>query len=217
MLKLSDSSPLIKELHAGLYRFSSSSYDERFKVHKHYVREVKVYQLNFPREWNTYRLYCKHFIFDDPYITTLIRKIAYVFDVLTLRLGLDNQLLAVENKEEVQRKWDKTKADLQRNHQGLGFDRYIQSIDDMLNADDKLLSFVSSKEMYGLFLQGLRLQMNSSLTSDYQQIEHIRDRTILTNRKDDNSIVEQYVLQHNAVIEGFQIQDNTQYELLWIG
>lgn len=204
------------ELFSASYRFSSDSYDEQYKIQRRYIREVKIYQVHFPREYNTYRLYCKRYVFDDPYCTALIRKVAYVFDVLTLKVSLDNQLLSIDNMDEIKVKWDKTKEDLQRNHRGDEFDRYMSSIDDMLNNPDKLIAFTSSDKMYGLFLKSLVIQQNVD-ESAYRSVRVVRNRKVLTNIGEDNRLLEQVVIENGKVIEFFQVIGNTQYELLWIG
>lgn len=203
-----------KKLLDGLYRFSTSIYDEESRTRKYFVREVRVLQMHFPKNWVTYKFYCKRFIFDDKQTTVLMRKVASIFSVLSVRVDLNGTPILIDNMEQLQSKWNKTKVDLQRNHQGEVFENYMLTIEETINNQEKLLAFVSNNKMLGLFFK--HLCFIDSVKNENYILNEIKNRKVYTNTFSETQ-GEKFIFQNEDFIEAFIKQNNTQYELLWIG
>lgn len=203
-----------KKLHYALYRFSTCDYDEEFKKVKHFVREVRVIQMHFPKDWVTYKFYCKRFIFDEKSTTVLMRKVAYIFSVLSVRVDLNGTPILIDNLKQLQTKWEKTKADLQRNHRGEVFESFMLTIDETLNNQEKLLAFVSNNKMLGLFIK--QLVFNDSVKNENFILNEIKNRKVYTKSLSETQY-EKFIFQNEEFLEAIIKQNNLQYELLWIG
>ena len=98
---INDKNLVKSKLLSATYRFSTTIQDENPSLNRQYIREVSVRQLNFRNEKIKFQLLCKKYRFADPHITPLIRKIAYVFDVLMVTIAPDGQIITVENEKKI--------------------------------------------------------------------------------------------------------------------
>lgn len=205
-----------EKLLSATYRFSTTVQDENLSLNKQYIREVSVKQLNFRNEETKFQLLCKKFSFMDPHITPLIRKTAYVFDVLMVTVSSNGRIKAIENEKEIQGKWERLKIELQKDHAGYVFENYLHSVDLTVHNKAKLIAFLESDKMYGIFFKSLWL---------YDSIDQINQYTVsrpknilgITKKTNDKLQSEQYIYQQDYLHEGIKIDNHIQYEILCLG
>lgn len=210
------SEPDNENMQYGVYRFSTTFQDEDLKDQKLYVRNVLVHQLDTKKGITRFQLLCEKYEFDDPYCMAFIRKTAYLFDELIVSINLDMRIIDIENARSLQKRWEQLKAEIRQNHAGSEFENYVQSIDSTIYDKEKLISFLESYKMYGLFFKGLWIRNNlHQMPSDMIW----RDESIIkvTKGEEDESIYEQYIFQDDLVLECLKKENDLQYEMLCLG
>lgn len=212
----SNKNAIEEKLLSATYRFSTTVQDENLNVSKLYIREVLVSQLNFRDEATRFQLLCKKYKFDDPQITPLICKTAYIFDVLMIKVAPNGSIIAVENAKELQNKWERLKAELQKDHAGYAFENYLHSVDLTIYDTEKLITFLESDKMYGLFFKGLWLNDDEERMVQYK-IQKAENTMELTKKASDKLQSEQYSYRDNILTECSKINNHIQYDILCLG
>ena len=70
-------------------------------------------------------------------------------------------------KKKLQDKWERLKSELQKDHTGYVFDNYLHSVDLTVYNKEKLIAFLESDKMYGLFFKGFWLYDNIDQIPQY--------------------------------------------------
>lgn len=212
-----DSSLTNKKLIAALYRFSTTIQDENKSFHKCYTREVLVSQLQFRKKTTKFQFLCKKYTFQDSQSTAFIRKIAYVFDVLQLVINREGRIVNVENVKQLQRKWERLKAVLKKNHGGPDFENYLQHIDFTIYDNEKLFDFLESDKMYGVFFKGLWMCDKIDDLSSQYIVQKNKEVLKLTERTNQNTQGQQYIFHNHVLHECIKINNHLQFEILCLG
>jgi len=212
---MKESSVHSKPLLSAVYQFSSTLQHQNPRLNKKYTRKVWVQQLTFKKETTLYQFLCKKFVFDDPHITALIRKCAYIFDVLLITVARDGHIKAVENEKELARKWERLKENLQKDHFGCEFENYMHSFDSVIYHKEKLHAFLEADKMFGLFLRGLSLLENYD--PNVYDVITLNDNLKLTKKTEQNRLIELYSFQGDLLQEGLKVQGQLQHEVLCCG
>lgn len=193
-----------------LYRFCTSIRDSETKRIKRYIRRVKVIKLAN----NKYHLLCLKYEFEDPNAITLVRKIAYVFDEVIVELNSEMKITQLNNSKALQGRWEKTKLELLKNNSGKVVTDYIQSVNETIYNKERLAKFLETDKMYGLFFKSLWLKDN---IEDLEQMEVTRkadNRTVIEQK---DAVHKKYIYYNTLLKECFEIKNNRQYEILWLG
>lgn len=206
--------PQKEQLISALYRFSVTINND--KLQKCYSREVSIRQLTFKRKTTKFQLLTKKYSFDDPQITALIRKTAYLFDILFLTLDPDHKIISIENEVEVQKRWEKLKKELKPNHTGAAFKNYLQTMDNTLYNTKKLIAFLERDKIFGLFYKGLRLIENHKAHTYYTAVNTKNSLKLLKNTNTE-SRKELYTYWNGQLIEAYKKYNHIQYEILCLG
>ena len=214
---ISNDSKASEKLLSALYRFSTTVHDENPKLQKIYIREVSVSQLNVKNGATKFQLLCKKYKFEDPHITPLIRKMTYVFDVLMVAVNPDGRITAIENEKEMKKKWERLKEELQKDHGGYVFENYIHSVDLTIYEKEKLIAFLESDKMYGLFFKSLWMLDNIDEMSSHYKVMKTQSTTKLAKRISSDLQNEQYIFQDNNLKECLKKNNHIQYEILCLG
>jgi len=89
----------------------------------------------------------------EPY-HTLYRKTSYVFDELVLWADPHGHLMEVHNLPFVQYRWETIREELILEFEGDVFEEHVAFMDDILADEPKLLQYLSTPSMYGLYFNG---------------------------------------------------------------
>lgn len=186
------------------------------QLQKRYTRTVQISQLNNQAHAKRYQLLCKKFKFEDPHSTAMIRRTAYVFDILQVRVNINGEIETVENVKQLQNKWESAKAALRKDHIGDDFENYLHTIDLTMYDKDKLLAFLNSDKMYGPFFQGLWLYDNREQI-EFAWMKASDTRLRFRHRTEDRVIDEQYIFEKTVLMDYFKISEDLQHEILCLG
>jgi|SRR5690554_4783328 len=193
-----------------IYRFSTSIYDNKTKRTKQYVRRVKVIQL----AENEYRLLCIKYEFDTPTAIALVRKVAYLFDEIILELDKDKNIVRIKNVPSIQKRWEKTKQILLKDHSGKAVQNYFNIVNSTIYNNQRLYKFLESDKMYGLFFKSLRLLKNNK-SIKHMEVSKSEDKLILQELNDSNK--KKYIYENHLLKECYEINDNIRHEILLLG
>ncbi|MFZ4863349.1 hypothetical protein ACL9RF_14320 [Sphingobacterium sp. Mn56C] len=204
------------QLLCGLFRFVTMLPGPGEKRFKRHIREVSVHQLQFKNNGLQYLLLCKKFFFDDSEISAIIRNTAYVFDCLHLDMDVMHRIIAIKNIAEIQRKWERQREIFRKNHAGDAFEQYVGMLDERVYVEEKLIAFLESDTMYGLFFQSLRLCDNIEERSMYK-VQHAAHKIMLCSGTAGTAAYEQFVFEKGWPMESLKIVDTLQNEVLCLG
>lgn len=74
-----------------------------------------------------------------------------IFDEVQVHVNQNGTILAVLNIKEIQHNWQVIKNELIEKHKGNVLEDFFNKTDELLEKKERILKFVSSKEMYGLY------------------------------------------------------------------
>jgi len=89
----------------------------------------------------------------EPY-DTMFKKMAYVFDELMLWADGHGTLTTIHNLPFVQYRWENIREQLMLDFEGEFFEWHVAFMDDMMTDHDKVLRYLSTPSMYGLYFNG---------------------------------------------------------------
>ncbi|WP_443937011.1 hypothetical protein [Pedobacter sp. MW01-1-1] len=201
---------------SGTYRFSTTICHENPRLCKRYTREVLVQQLHLKKGETTFQFLCKYYEFDDPHVSVLVRKMAYLFDILLLTIDKEGHILTVENESKLQEKWELLRAALQKEHAGSAWDNYLYSINQILYDSEKLIAFLESNHMYGIFFKGLWLYNHAENEAEYV-VERSKFSLSISHQSNHPAKNVTYLFQNNILTEGLILNNHLQYEVLCLG
>ena len=82
---------------------------------------------------------------------SIFRKRTNVFNNVIIYANLSGKLVDVLNFEQLQKRWKNVKKKLLQKYDGNVFLNYLKETDTLLEKKETILSYLSSKEMYGLY------------------------------------------------------------------
>ena len=82
--------------------------------------------------------------------TILLNKLFSVYDRISLKVKFDGTILKIDNYLQIQRSWKKVKDEILENYKGSNIRRFIRSVDNRLETEQKIISDISSFENFGL-------------------------------------------------------------------
>jgi hypothetical protein len=144
----------------------------------------------------------------------LAYEVGKVFYPLNIETGKDGKFLAIQNLEEIRKRWPAVRAAVTAYFEGDFTTRYLQIMDEKL-ADDGAIQIclrddwfiqVYFQAIYKSYTESLRIETQLSfpnlepMTSGYRTIEQVRERT------NHFGAIE---LEHNGLLEQEENQENT--------
>lgn len=170
----------------------------------------------------------------------LLKKLGYVFDYLELGVSNKGQIEKVFNQKEVLLRFQEIKKQIEKDHYGQELQRVFQSISRTIESEQKLIAFLQSYKMFGLYFSGLYVPFQSKLSElitrkiSLQDFENQLIEEKIINKDDftfDISLnepaetINNYTgilkTQYNRILMGYleiETQDlNLKYNTSWVG
>lgn len=98
-------------------------------------------------------------------LNNLIKKIALVFDELELEITLKNRIAKVINISSIKKRWTTVKMEILAENQGYELISYCESISEMLEKEEEIITFLHQNKMLGMIFNG-KTASNSNFTFD---------------------------------------------------
>lgn len=86
-----------------------------------------------------------------------MRKIMYRFDWLKLRVNLRGKIVEIENREELDLRWQKLRASILKDYEGLVLNNALEEIDQEFESQESLYSAISHYFHLGMVFTGIPL------------------------------------------------------------
>jgi hypothetical protein len=103
-----------------------------------------------------YQLLCVNLEIEAKHMgsTSILRKQLNVFDEVIVQVTHNGTIVALLNHKDLQKRWQEVKEELLEKHQGSALLDLLADTDELMDDKKKLLKFIASKEMYGLYFNG---------------------------------------------------------------
>lgn len=143
------------------YRFETIVDDfsnKRSPVQKSYIREVQIMPIGREGYLDIYQIFTakisikSNVAVADEY---LIKQIGYAFDEIEAGVDYTGKIVRIFNIKELSSRWDKTSSKLAVEYEGNFIQNYFSQISRILNDETRLIEFLSSYKMFGLYFHGL--------------------------------------------------------------
>jgi hypothetical protein len=119
-------------------------------------KEVKICFSGTENNLLRYQVLCVNLDIEAKYLgsTTILRKQINVFDEVICYVNNQGTIIDVLNLKELQQRWTEVKEELLDKHQGSALLDFIEDTSELLENKEKIIKYISSKEMYGLYFNG---------------------------------------------------------------
>lgn len=222
------------------YRFESIVSEEimpNYISEMKYTRIAEIFFLKKQKELYQYQILCTKFDFSDQdtAIGFFLKKISYLFDELDVYADEENNIVKINNISNLRLRWQDLKTNLWETNKGDVVENYFRSISTVLGNEQKLISFLQSYNMFGLYFNGQlgqypddgkRIKMITEEKTKYLHKEDLSsEETEITMKVSENqdrnylegtSIYEKGILKENFVISR-ENNCEIKYSLLWVG
>ena len=121
-----------------------------------FIRDVEIIYLGQLRSNSVFQLMCTAIDFSGDTLqdAPLLRQINYVFDEIVVFVNEQGTIVQLNNHNEILKRWQSTKIKLQKITEGRTILNYFNTMDILIGNTEKLIAFLSSKNMYGLYFNG---------------------------------------------------------------
>lgn len=143
------------------YRFETIVDDfsnQRRTIQKSFVRDVMIMPIGKQDNLDVYQIFtAKIFIKSDVAISDeyLIKQLGYAFDEIEAGVDYSGKIIRIYNLNALQFRWDLKRQELEQEYIGVAIQSYFNAIGGILNDEIKLIEFLSSYKMFGLYFHGL--------------------------------------------------------------
>lgn len=143
------------------YRFETIVDDfsiEKRPIQKSYIRDVQIMPIGKAEYLDVYQIFTakisikSNVAVADEY---LIKQIGYAFDEIEAGVDYTGKIVRIFNKAELSSRWQKTSRELEKEYEGSFIQSYFSEIAMILKDETKLIEFLSSYKMFGLYFHGL--------------------------------------------------------------
>jgi hypothetical protein len=119
-------------------------------------KKVKICFSGIENNLLRYQVLCVNLDIEAKHIgsTTILRKQINVFDEVICYVNNQGTIIDVLNLKALQQRWTEVKEELLDKHQGSALLDFIEDTNDLLENKEKVIKYISSKEMYGLYFNG---------------------------------------------------------------
>ena len=119
------------------------------------TRNIKICFSGIENNLRRYQVLCMELVIENNYmglaIERIVRKHQNVFDEVIMYVNNNGSILEIINIDEIQERWEETKKELKEQNQGIDFENYLAENDDFFDDPERILKYISSKVMYGLY------------------------------------------------------------------
>ena len=177
-----------------------------------YIRKVNIYKSDISDQIIKYTFLCMDFKFEGPNNVSYIRRVAYVFDEITVLVNPSGKIIDVIKPEDMDTRWQETKEKILLSYSGSAITKYLEQVEETINNKQKLTDFLQSDAMYGLLLKGLSQINNPDQLSKikFNKKEDLKTITAKSLSKDDK---EQFVIKKNTLIKATKASESVSYEI----
>jgi glutamate-1-semialdehyde aminotransferase len=173
----------------------------------------------------------------------LLKKLGYIFDYLVLGINNKGIIKKVYNQDKIMLRFHEIKKEIEIDHYGSELEQLFASISKTIQNEEKLIAFLHSYKMFGLYFTGLyvpfqskgvELQTRETMLYDFENqaveekiISNEENGTFTFNISLNHSPehIEKYTgtikTAYNRVLMGYleiQTQDiNIKYNTSWVG
>ena len=143
------------------YRFATKKTDLSNKSHlveKSFIREVEITYLGRKKELLIFDVFTSNIVFDSNQNIAnkrLSLESAYIFYDLEIGVNNTGEIVEIFNLNEIENHWKSTKLELQKDNLGYELDIFFETISNILKEKEKVISFLNSRKMFGLYFNGL--------------------------------------------------------------
>ncbi|OMQ13503.1 hypothetical protein [[Flexibacter] sp. ATCC 35103] len=173
----------------------------------------------------------------------LLIKIGYVFDNIEVGVTDKGFIKKIFNLHDLKLRMQEIKSHLEKDHYGEVFLHFLNGIDALLQDEKKVIAFLQSFKMFGLYFNGLRKRFQESIPNlivkprvldDFGQLEiqeeiifeeNNNNYTFTVKEKSEEQKTEKYKAiyktEYNQLLVGFieveSKETNIKYNLSWVG
>lgn len=198
-----------KESFALTYSFSSYVKGETKAKDNTYDRIVNVYKSIDSAQNIKYSFYCMKFDFQGPNNLPYIRKIAYMFDEITVFVNRKGEITDVTKPEDMDKRWQETKAKILQNYGGKAITDYLKQVEETISDKEKLTASLQTDNMYGLFIKGLSEMENPNPSSKIKKKGNLKIMT--KNLSKDEQ--EEFTSKDNILIKALKTSKKITYKI----
>jgi hypothetical protein len=173
----------------------------------------------------------------------LLIKIGYVFDYIEVGLNDKGFIKKIFNIHDLELRFEEIKRNLKRDNYGEVFLHFLNGIEALLQDEKKVIEFIQSFKMFGLYFNGLRKKFQETIPNlivkprvldDFGQLEIQEEVAFLENNNNYTFTVKEkseeqktekykgiYKTEYNQLLVGFveveSKETNIKYNLSWVG
>lgn len=209
---------MLKGLNFKTYRFETIVIEEvnpQYYIEKKYVRNVEIYNLETKNNVHTFQLLVIEFQFsdDDNALGKLIKQISYLFDELIIDVDNNGKIITLKNINFLQLRWLKIKSKLSLSHKGDVVEDCFRQIDELLENEEKLITFLKGYNMFGLLFHGLWGNFEGKL----KRLSKKNITEIITSKKNGEKTIQEISSEslentEFLIYKGFYQYKNDNYE-----
>lgn len=174
----------------------------------------------------------------------LLSKKLYAFGNVLLGVNEKGEISKIFNLKEMLQEWEETKSKLRKDYMGIEFEGFLSDITAVLESEEKTITYLKSKNMFGMYFHGLwgkndvqntpvkrkekiAVFRNTEITEEIRTDNKIREFIISAQKSDDHpnkiiSTVEEInhykgriiYNQKNELLEGFTEIENNSKKII---
>ncbi len=143
------------------YRFTTRMIDSSNKnriIDYKVIREVEITYMGKRKELFVYHVLTTRVrIESDQTVKNkkLLKENIFAFGIIVLGVNEKGEIVKVYNLEEMENRWNKRTQTLREHNSGYEFEYFVNDIYNVLRNEEKILFFLNSRNMFGLYFHGL--------------------------------------------------------------
>jgi hypothetical protein len=205
----------VKDSFALSYTFTSNVKNERKMQDNTYLRKVEIYKTNVTEKIMKYDFLCMKFEIKGSNNVKYIKKVADVFDEISILVDANGKIIDVTKPTNMDERWLEAKEKILLDYKGKAITNYLKQVDETIEDKEKLMAFLQSDNMYGLFIKGLSELENLSESSKIK-IKRKEGIKIITPKTESNEETEQYTFKDDVLNYAFKTLGNIKYEIKFL-
>ncbi|MFD1606064.1 hypothetical protein ACFSJW_19185 [Flavobacterium artemisiae] len=151
--------PELDKINDYIFETITKDFSNLKKVKKiSYIRKISITRYKNNRNDMLFQLFLSEIeITSNVSIENIffLKKIAGAFDEIEVQINDYGQIIKILNIEEIAKRWEITSEKLAIDNVGYAAISYMQDISNLLNDEQKLISFISDYKMFGLYFSSL--------------------------------------------------------------
>lgn len=205
----------VKDSFALTYNFTSYVKNDSKILDNSYSRDVEVYRTTVTEKIMKYDFFCLKFEVKGPNNISYIKKVAYAFDEISILVDDNGKIIDVTKPADMDERWEETKKKILLDYKGDVITNYLKQIDETIEVKEKLIAFLQSDNMYGLFLKALS-EIDNPIKSSRIKIERKEGIKIITPKTESEEETEQYTFKDNILNYAIKTVPNIKYEIKFL-